>query len=88
MGGLMLWPLALLSPWLLIIPCVLLIQSPLIYRFSQKLAKRFQLEWETEMGRMGDYEVWPFLRRADFVAAKEKSGFSPGHWPEELGQYG
>jgi hypothetical protein len=84
----MLWPLALLSPWFLIIPCVLLIQSPLIYRFSKRLTKRFQVEWEKDMGRFGDYEVWPFLRRADFEAAKENSPLLPGDMQEDLWKFG
>jgi len=44
----------------------------LVYLWSQKLAKRGYDRWVERQHTIGDFDVWPFIRRADFDKARKR----------------
>jgi len=42
-----------------------------VYHYSHRLAARRHAAWENTQRRIGDYDVWPFIRCADFDEARK-----------------
>jgi hypothetical protein len=70
LGGVLLLTAAGLLPWLAVVALACLWGAFQLYRWSQRLAKRFQRQWEEEQMRHGDYDAWPFLRRGQLAEAR------------------
>jgi hypothetical protein len=49
-----------------------------IIRLSVKWRAQNAAQWEQEIGRRGDYDVWPFLRWTDFTRACESPELADG----------
>jgi hypothetical protein len=70
-AGVLLLAATVVSAWYAAAAVRCFAAAVLLYQLSQKLATRFHLEWERAQAEVGDYDVWPFLRRADFDAARQ-----------------
>jgi hypothetical protein len=43
-----------------------------VYRYSQRMVDRALAEWEDEQRQIGAYDVWPFMRDAEFDEARDR----------------
>jgi hypothetical protein len=69
-AGLIFMAVSALSAWFALVGVGCVAAAVWLYWLSQELAERSVVRWEAEQARYGDFDVWPFLRRADFEEAK------------------
>jgi hypothetical protein len=70
LAGLIFLAVSAFSSWFAVVGVGCVAAAVWLYRLSQELAKRSVARWEAEQARYGDFDVWPFLRQADFEEAK------------------
>jgi hypothetical protein len=58
------------SGMLLLAAGVCIVAAMRVYQYSHRLAARRHAAWEHRQRQIGDYDVWPFRRRADFDEAR------------------
>jgi hypothetical protein len=68
-AGLMFLAVTVASAWFALVSAGCFVAARSLYRLSQRMTARSVAEWESAQTRHGDFDVWPFLKRADFEKA-------------------
>jgi hypothetical protein len=75
-GGLLSLAISFVALPMAILACACFGSAVLLYRYSQTYQARKIAEWEQQLNKIGDYDVWPFLRHSDAETAQHLSGVS------------